>query len=215
MKEVTVIVTDNNRVDLLRKTLVSFMAMNTYPIMGGIHVHNDGKDTLFRKIRNEFRDFEWYFSGRTIGYAASLDFLLSKVETEYVFNIESDWLFHSNPGFIERSMAIMEAHPEVHQVWIRDEADHGHPLGEETTLAGVRVKPVTYGYRKQWNGYSWNPALRRLADIQRMFPNGLIEHRDEIDQAKHSAQFNYRAVSLVDSSIRHIGYNRRSINFRA
>lgn len=215
MKEVTVIVTDNNRPDLLRKTITSFMAMNTYPISGGMHIHNDGRDTLFKGMMRDFRYAKWYFSGRTIGYAASLDFLLSKVDTEYIFNLESDWIFHSNPGFIERSMAILEAHPEIHQVWIRDEADHGHPLADEISLAGVRVKPVTHGYRKAWNGYSWNPALRRMADIRRMFPNGLIEHRDEIDQAKHSAQFNYKAVAMVDSSIRHIGYNRRSINFRA
>lgn len=214
MKEVTVIVTDNNRVDLLRKTLVSFMAMNTYPVAGGIHVHNDGKDTLFRKIRSEFKDLNWYFSGRTIGYAASLDFLLSKVQTEYVFNLESDWLFHSNPGFIERSMVILEAHQDVHQVWLRDESDHGHPLESEISLCGIRVKPVTYGYRKHWNGWSLNPALRRMSDIRRMFPNGLVEHRDEIEQAQHVAKFNYRAVAMVDSSIRHIGYNRRSINFR-
>jgi|SRR6185369_7040115 len=216
MKEVTVIVTDNNRVDLLRKTLTSFMAMNTYPIAGGMHIHNDGRDTLFKSIMRDYRFLEakWYFSGRTIGYAASLDFLLSKVRTEYVMNLESDWLFHSNPGFIERSMMILEDNSDIHQVWIRDESDHGHPLGEEITISGIRVKPVTHGYRKAWNGYSLNPALRRMSDIRRMFPNGLIEHRDEIDQAKHSALFNYKAVSLVDSSIRHIGYNRRSINFR-
>lgn len=215
VKEVTVIVTDNNRVDLLRKTLTSFLAMNTYPIAGGMHIHNDGKDKLFRAMMRDFKDAHWYFSGHTIGYAASLDFLLSKVTTEYVMNLESDWLFHSNPGFIERSMMILENNPDIHQVWIRDEVDHGHPLGEEITISGIRVKPVIHGYRKAWNGYSWNPALRRMSDIKRMFPNGLIEHRDEIDQARHSAQFNYKAVSLVESSIRHIGYNRRSINFRA
>lgn len=215
MKEVTVIVTDNNRVDLLRRTLTSFFAMNTYPIVGGMYIHNDGKDKLFNEIRREFADANWYFSGGTIGYAASLDFLLSKVSTEYVFNIESDWLFHSNPGFIERSMTILEEHPDVHQVWIRDESDHGHPLGQQVSLSGIAVKPVTYGYKKHWNGWSLNPALRRMGDIKRMFPNGLVEHRDEIDQAKHVAKFNYKAVAMVDSSIRHIGYGRRSINFRA
>jgi hypothetical protein len=188
--------------------------MNTYPIMGGVHVHNDGKESLFRQIRSEFKDINWYFSGQTIGYSASLDFLLSKVQTEYVFNLESDWHFHSNPGFIERSLSILENHPEIHQVWLRDEGDHHHPLGEEMDLVGVRVKPVLPGYRKYWNGYSLNPSLRRMSDIRHMFPNGLTEYRDEIDQAKHSAQFNYRAVTMVDSSIRHIGYNRRSINFR-
>src|SRR5690348_21208 len=100
MSDVTLIVTDNNRVDLLRKTLNSFFEFNTYPI-SEIHCHNDGKPTLFGGIMKEFDGINWYFSGRTIGYAASLDFLLAKVKTPYVFNLESDWSFHQNPGFIE------------------------------------------------------------------------------------------------------------------
>lgn len=213
MVEVTVIITDNNRVDLLRKTLTSFFNMNTYPIKE-IHVHNDGKDKLFARLMQDFKGINWHFSGRTIGYAASLDFLLSKVTTDYVFNIESDWHFYQNPGFIERSLKILQENPEIHQVWLRDKSDHGHPLDDAITVSGINVQPVKHGYLKSWNGYSWNPALRRMADIRRMFPNGLIEHRDEIDQARHVAQFNYKAVAMVDSSIKHIGYNRRSINFR-
>lgn len=214
MKEVTLIVTDNNRVDLLRKTLRSFFQINTYPLKE-IHIHNDGKDKLFKGIMAEFPQANWYFSNRIIGYAASLDFLLSKVNTEYVMSLESDWFFHSNPGFIERSMKILEENPHIHQVWIRDHTDHGHILSDEIEVSGIKVREVTQGYRKYWNGWSWNPALRRMSDIKRFFPNGLIEHRDEIDQAKHVQQFNYKAVSLVESSIYHIGYNRRSINFHA
>lgn len=213
MKEVTVIVTDNNRIDLLRKTLNSFFALNTYPIKE-VHIHNDGKMDLFHGIMNEFKYVNWYFSGHTIGYAASLDFLLSKVTTDYVFNLESDWLFHRNPGFIEKSMAILENFDFIHQVWIRDSEDHLHPLGDQIMMQNIPVREVQYGYRKFWNGYSLNPALRRMSDIKRFFPNGLVEYRDEIDQAKHVAKFNYKAVALVESSIHHIGYGRRSINFR-
>jgi hypothetical protein len=214
MKEVTLIVTDNNRVDLLRRTLSSFFEMNTYPIKE-VHIHNDGKDKFFKGVMQEYPQAYWYFSGRTIGYAASLDFLLSKVTTEYVMTLESDWHFFQNPGFIERSMKILEENPHIHQCWIRDPSDHGHPLLEEIEISGIKVREVKSGYRRHWNGYSLNPALRRMCDIKTMFPNGLVEHRDEIDQAIHSAKFNYKAVSLVESSIRHIGYGRRSINFRA
>jgi hypothetical protein len=198
----------------LHQTLSSFFRMNTYPLHS-IHCHNDGTDRFFGKIMKEFTQINWHFSGKIIGYAASLDYLLSKVETEYVMNLESDWLFYKNPGFIEKSLRILEDHPEIGQVWIRDPSDHGHPLTEETELSGIKVQGVTRGYRRHWNGWSWNPAVRRMADIKRYFPNGLVEHRDEIDQARHVAQFDYKAVSLVESSIRHIGYGRRSINFRA
>jgi hypothetical protein len=212
-KGVTVILTDNNRVDLLRKTLVSFFEMNTYPI-NEFHIHNDGRDTLFKKLMADFPNINWYFSNKIIGYAASLDFLLEKVKTEYVFTSESDWLYYKNPGFIERSLKILQENKDIHQCWIRDESDHNHPLYSEIEVSGIKVRPVTHGYRKFWNGWSLNPGLRRMSDLKRFFPNGLIEHRDEIDQAKHVQQFNYRAVSLVESTIKHIGWGRRSINFK-
>lgn len=214
MKEVTVIVTDNNRVDLLRKTLTSFFQMNTYPI-SEFHLHNDGPDRFFQKIMQEFPNINFYFSGKIIGYAASLDFLLKKVKTEYVMNLESDWLFYQNPGFIEKSMKILEENPHIHQCWIRDSTDHHHPLLATTEVSGIKVREVKWGYRRHWNGWSLNPSLRRMSDLQKFFPNGLSEIKDEIDQAIHLAKFNYKAVSLEESSIKHIGWGRRSINFRA
>lgn len=213
MKGVTVILTCCNRTDLLRKTLDSFFETNTYPIAEFL-AHNDGDDRLFRSIKARYINIQWHFSGTRIGYAASLDFLLAKVQTDYVFSTEDDWHYYKNPGFIEKSLKILEDNPHIHQVWIRDSDDHHHPLNGIETISGVEVREVKYGYHKYWNGYSLNPALRRMSDIKRMFPNGLTEHRDEIDQAKHVQQFNYKAVSLVESSIKHIGWNRRSINFR-
>lgn len=214
MKEVTVILTACNRVDLLRRTLDSFFKMNTYPIKEFLG-HNDGDDRLFNSIHQRYPQIQWHFSGKRIGYAASLDKLLSMVTTEYVFSTEDDWLYYRNPGFIEKSMQILESNPDIHQVWIRDDTDHHHPLNGAEVINGVQVRSVKHGYHKHWNGWSWNPGLRRMSDIKRFFPNGLIEHRDEIDQARHVQQYDYKAVSLVESTIKHLGWNRRSINFKA
>lgn len=213
MKEVTVILTSCNRIDLLKKTLDSFFALNTYPIKRFI-AHNDGDDRLFNQIQKRYPQIEWHFSGQRIGYARSLDTLISRVQTEYIFSTEDDWLYYKNPGFIEKSLYILDSAPNIHQVWIRDHTDFTHPLGNEYTINSIPVKDVTHGFLKHWNGYSWNPSLRRIDDILRMFPNGLVEYADEIDQAKHVKQFNYKAVALCESSIKHLGWNRRSINFK-
>lgn len=214
MKDITVILTCCNRVDLLRKTLDSFSKLNTYPIKEFL-AHNDGDDRLFARIKQMYPYIKWHFSGQRIGYAASLDRLLSMVQGEYVFTTEDDWTYYRNPGFIEKSLKILEENPHIHQVWIRDDTDHHHPLNGTEIISGIAVREVKHGYRKHWNGWSWNPSLRRMDDIKRFFPNGLVEHRDEIDQAQHVQQFDYKAVSLVDGSIKHHGWNRRSINFRA
>lgn len=214
MKEVTFMLTACNRIDLLRKTMDSFLQLNTYPIKEYI-AHNDGDDRLFNDIIKRYPQIQWYFSGQRIGYAKSLDFLLNKVKTEYIFSSEEDWSYYKNPGFIEKSLKILEENKDLNQVWIRDVEDHSHPCGPIRTVSGIQVRDVIPGFRKYWNGYSWNSSLRRMADIKKMFPNGIVEFADEIDQAKHSANFNYKAVTLVETSMCHLGWNRRSINFRA
>jgi len=213
MTDITFMLTACNRVDLLKKTLDSFFAINTYAIKRFI-AHNDGDDKMFRVIKEKYPQIEWTFSGKRIGYARSLDKLISMIDTEYIFSSEEDWSYYRNPGFIEKSLSIMESRPDIKQVWIRDHNDFTHPLSEQILINGIPVKEVTKGFLKHWNGYSWNPGLRRLSDIKRMFPNGLIEYADEIDQAKHVEQFDYKAVALVESSIKHSGWNRRSINFK-
>jgi hypothetical protein len=215
MKPVTVILTCCNRIDLLKRTLDSFFEMNTYPITEFL-AHNDGDDRLFRNIYQRYPQIKWEFSGQRIGYARSLDKLLSKVSTEYVFSSEEDWLYYKNPGFIERSMDVLENWPEINQVWIRDSTDHGHPLGDTYTICNYEVRPVLTNYKKIWHGFSLNPGLRRMSDMKRFFPNGLANcgDGDEATLSQHVKHFNYQAVSLVKSSIKHIGYNRRSINFK-
>lgn len=215
MSEVTLILTACNRVDLLKKTMDSFFDLNTYPIKRFI-AHNDGDDRLFRQIIKRYPQIEWHFSGKRIGYARSLDKLLAMVDTEYVFSTEEDWLYYQNPGFIERSMILLKTVSDIHQVWIRDSKDHEHPLGAEFNLNGVNVMGVKVGYKKIWNGFSLNPSLRRMSDLKKFFPNGLANcgDGDEATLAQHTASYNYKAVSLVESSIKHLGWGRRSINFK-
>ncbi len=215
MKEVTVIITSCNRFDLLEKTLTSFMKFNTYPIKA-YHLHNDGGQLHLDRIQKKFPFLNIIHSNPRIGYSKSLDKLLELVNTEYVMTLEDDWKFHQNPGFIEKSIKILDENKDIHQVWIRDLNDHGHPLGTEFVVSGENVWPVIIGYHKIWNGFSLNPGLRRMSDWKKWFPNGLSNcgDGDEATLAQHTAKFDYRAVSLVNSSIQHIGYNRRSINFK-
>lgn len=214
MNEVTVIITSCNRFDLLTRTLNSFLEFNTYPIKA-FHLHNDGGDKYLDRIQRKFPFINIIHSHPRIGYAKSLDKLLKLVDTEYFFTLEDDWLFHQNKGFIEKSIEILEGN-QINQVWIRDKEDHGHPLTDPYWIAGIPVYDVVFGYKKIWNGFSLNPGLRRMSDWKKWFPDGLANcgDGDEATLAQHTTKFDYRAVSLVDSSIRHIGYNRRSINFK-
>lgn len=215
-EQITMVITTRYRPELLQRTLYSFFKQNTYPITR-IIVHHDGamQPLLpYALIRQNWPQIEWLISSPNIGLSASLDKLLALVETEYVFTCEDDWLFEGNANFMANSLALLQHNPNLHQVWIRDSNDHQHPLAPRQIISGVSVRHVIPGYQTHWNGFSFNPGLRRMADLKRMFPNGLREYGDEIECAKRSAQFNYRAVSLAKPACRHIGYGHHTQNFK-
>jgi hypothetical protein len=213
IKPLDVILTACDRVDLLSITLESFFRVNKYPIRK-FHVHNDGTDLLFGDLRAKYPSITWHFSGNRIGLAASLDKLLSFVETEYYMSSEDDWIYQNNPFFIEESLTILKNNPDIQQVWIRSKHDHGHGLGKVRHLNGIPVCDVLKGYQGRWGGFTFNPCVRRLSDYKKFFPKGYVEYGDEILCSDHVESIGYRAVSLHDYSCIHIGNNRHTVNFK-
>lgn len=215
MSDVTVVITSCGRLDLLRTTIRSFERYNTYKADNYFINDDSGNEKLFDQILTFVpHKYTVFYPSKKLGLSGSLDYLLSHVKTKYVFHIEDDWIFYWNKGFIEKSIKILEARTDIHQVWIRDHSDHKHPLGEVTDIAGIKVREVTHGYLQHWNGFSFNPSLRRMSDYHRMFPNGFSEFKEEIECAKHVQQFNYKAVALEESVVKHIGWGRHTENFQ-
>lgn len=212
MIPVTFICTSCGRKDLLRRTMNSFHLLNSYPITE--YLIND--DALSMDIANEFSTANTlvYLTNKQ-GQARALDHLMRMVQTEYVFTCEDDWLFDGNKNLIADSLAIMEADIKVNHVWCRDKFDHSHPLKSPVKIAGVPCQEVMKGYQEHWGGFSHNPGLKRMSDYYKMFPKGYAQFADEMDCSKHANKFNYKAVSLVASACKHIGWNRHTPGFKA
>lgn len=216
-ESITVVLTSCNRFDLLQSTVDSFLRLNRYPVERFIISEDGNNKSCYDKIKKRYGlQAEVILQPIRLGCSLHLDALFAMVKTPWVFTIEDDWLFYSNPYFMEMSLQILSENQDIHQVWIRDASDHTHPLSkEEIIVSNIRCRDVLKGYQGVWGGFTFNPGLRRMSDLKRMFPNGLHEYGDEIVCNKHvDAQFNYRAVSLVQSSIRHIGWNRHTEGFK-
>jgi GT2 family glycosyltransferase len=208
---ITVIVTSSNRFDLLERTLDSFLALNTYPIEKYIINEDSGNVECVKKIIDKYGHlFHVLFHPKREGLSTALDNLMLHVTTPYVFNIEDDWEFFGNPNFMQESLDILEKDYSTYQVWIRDKNDHKHPLSKKNNLFDL----VSKGYQGHWGGFSFNPSLRRFSDIKMIFPNGFKEFGDEALCSKQAESFNYKAVSLTNPAIRHIGYGRHTENFK-
>lgn len=200
----TIILTSCNRFDLLCDTLDSFFAINKYPYVA-FHIHNDSELHIPEAVKTKYcdRNITWY-EGVKRGLSASWDYLVSRVETEYFFNMEDDWIFYNNPYFIQQSIELLEYYD---QVWIRSKSDHNHPISDD--IVGNYQIVKQHG---DWCGFSFNPGLRKKSKWMEWFPNG-ISGKDEIEISRE-LKGRYTAVSLFNASIRHIGNGRHSQDFK-
>ena len=102
----------------------------------------------------------------------------------------------------------MKSRSDIYQVYIRHQSDDPHPcVGEVNYIDNIGVKFLDNNWRGCWTGFSFNPGLRRKSDLKRIFPNGLVEFKDEMQASLHSKKFNYKAVRLEETACRHIGWD--------
>lgn len=222
--EVTVVLTACNRADLLEKTLDSFFEMNTYPLKRFIII-DDGMNfgcNDFVKEKYEF-PIELIYNDPKLYQIKSIDYAYSLVDTKYVFHMEEDWLFLKK-GFIEDSMKILEADPNIIQVWLRgiDDTTAPHPWKPDVyELDGLKC--VLLEYTGIWNGFSLNPGLKRLSDWKKL-PNG-YNGCERITPAEQSggvtlecdisveyAKQGMIAMRFLETYITHIGWDRHIID---
>ncbi len=213
MKEkITVTLTHYKRLDLLKETLDSFFSTNNYDIDQLLIIDDSGEKYYSNKIKKLYSNATVIENAENIGQRRSIDKLLKNCNNEYIFHLEEDWLFDSDSNnYIESSMKILKNNPNIYQVHIRHQNDDPHPcIGEVNYIDNVGFRFLDNNWRGTWTGFSFNPGLRRKSDIKKMFPNGLIEYKDEMQASIHTKKFNYKAVRLENTVCRHIGWHNRT-----
>lgn len=211
MEKITFVCTSCNRNDLLFKTLDSFLENNNYPIYKWIIKEDSGLENIAEEIRNKY-NFISVISGENIGQASSTDLLYNNVETEYIFHCEEDWFFNrNNNNFIEQSLKILKLYPNIHQVWIREGMKKWSKNWKK--LDDFNFGIIKDNHLDQWNGFTWNPGLRRLSDYKKIFPKGFQNHITthksgaiiERDCMLETKKFNYKAAILENCVCDHLG----------
>jgi hypothetical protein len=221
--KVTVVLTSCDRADLLLQTLNSFFEFNTCPIAGFVLVE-DGPMTLDVVKSYSFPcEHRLISTGERVGQIAAIDYAYSHVSSEYIFHLEDDWQFYA-PGFIEKSLQLLKTLPLCLQVYIRALNDtNGHPVQWRTRhTAGIAWRRMRYGYKAfggEWNGFSFNPGLRRLADYVAVGGYGVhklnaphLHAGTEIVLSRLYRRKEMFAAILADRGgkgyVRHIGWDR-------
>lgn len=204
--KITITLTHYNRLDLLQTTIDSFLETNTLPFDEFLIYDDSGNRQVTDVLRDRYKDFTIISQERSIGQRKALDTLFNYSRNEYIFHLEDDWLFDSCNRYMENSLTLLQNHPEIHQIWVRHSYDTPHKtVGDLQTSHGVEYFQLDPDFRNEWNGFSWNPGLRRKSDYLKFFPNGFYPIGDELKCSQHSRQFNYKVWQLKDTACRHIG----------
>jgi hypothetical protein len=208
MDKISLTMTHCRRLSELDITLNSFLATNEYPIDEFIIIDdsNDSNisDVLIRKYSKIAKII---VNDKKIGQRGSLDNIFNQCRNEFIFHLEDDWEFDSKNNYVENSIKILKNMLDIHQVWVRHEFDNPHKsIGDYKKIDNVLFKDLDSEFNG-WNGFSWNPGLRRKSDYLNIFPNGFIVFKDEYECAQHSKKFKYKSVILENTSCKHIGYS--------
>jgi hypothetical protein len=207
--EITLVVTSCGRFDLLTQTLASFDVFNSTPIREVFITEDSGDQAVQACIPEHWREHTTFFVNvPRLGQLRSIDLAYSHVKTSWVFHCEDDWAFY-RPGFIEESRVLLEVDPQALQVWLRsfahDLATHSPYvyLGEREVVDGIACYRVC-SHKEEWQGFSFNPGLRRLVDYQCYAP--YAQYASEKDLSRLYADAQRHALILENDAVLHTGF---------
>lgn len=110
--------------------------------------------------------------GNNLGHHKAVDYMYSKVKTDYIFHSEDDWLFTAMPD-LRGAMALLET-KAVSCVGFRRIDDF---IYDEAARRQLITLPAPFGdyvradhLHDQWHGYTFNPHLAKKTLWQRYAP---------------------------------------------
>ena len=215
MSDVSVVITSFNRRDLLQRTIESFNQFNTYPVSQFIIIEDSGNCGMQEWLLDKYySQYKIIINNQNIGLIESIDKAYSQVTSPYVFHCEDDFEFYK-PGFIEKSLEILEAEESIMQVYIRPASESDNPVEDRIYNIGESSYRL-FGNAVEgfWHGYCFQCGLRKMSAYDKIKPfvqwsdkkDGLSLRECKIGQAYYD--LGYRVAVLPEGYVRHTGRNR-------
>ncbi|WP_340613786.1 glycosyltransferase family 2 protein [Xenorhabdus thailandensis] len=217
--DVTIVITSCGRFDLLTKTLQSLDKHNTYPVKKVLITEDSGNKKIVKVIPEHWQHHcEIIVNNPKLGQIKSIDLAYGKVDTQYIFHCEDDWIFYRD-NFIEDSRLLLEKNNEILQVWLRDfdkDVKINYPFhypSNPQSICGIDFS-VLESNDKVWKGFSFNPGLRRKSDYLKIAPYYVGKDFGEAEAyiSKLYYEKGMYAVILKNSATKHIGWDQHVIN---
>lgn len=210
---VSLVITSCDRFDLLRATLKSFFKFNTHALNQIILIEDSNKLKDVQKLISEFSQLNITVlcNEKRIGQLKSIDKAYSYVTSQYIFHCEDDWQFTA-PGFIEKSLEILNFDDRVFSVYLRDSQEITSITDENRQSFKLTATGQGY-FHVHDDMFSFNPGLRRLADYHML--ENYASYMGKVFEQELSEFYlkkGFSSVYLNKPCVTHIGDHRRVKN---
>lgn len=205
--DITTFVLSCNRLDVLDKTLTSFLNTKEYTTKMVI-VDDSAEPGVFETLVEKygsFCDVICFPTNRSQWWA--MDFMVSYCDTPYIFYLEDDWEFLES-GYLEKSKQILEKYRNIGTVDIswRTFEEEGIDSYEKELIDDMFYykKPwkIT-DYHLCWYGWIGSPNLKRRDDLILL---GRVEKwHNEWNIDRRFRGLGFRAVFLKGKYLQHLG----------
>jgi hypothetical protein len=198
------------RLELLKETVVSFLASNTYPMREIIIVNDSGDTAIHEQLKRMYPNFTLVLHPENVGLIKSIDLGYAHIKTDYFFHDEDDWAFNGKEGFMEKSVEIMQHRPDIEEVWLADY--NAHPVEPEVLKAG-NTEYRLVGDSGPWHGFTTACGLKRISDYKKVAPYAdipwekTIWHRECIIGQQYF-KLGYRTAILMEEYVHNIGLGK-------
>jgi len=169
---VTLFITSCGRPELLKRTLISFVAHNTYPIQEAILCEDSGVPGIVDFVSSILPyPITFCYNKVRSGQMKTIETYTQLIKTPFVFHLEDDYEFFDS-GFIELSLKIMETDSNISQVLLEDEqhdfftVDIQNPLCRKVLTNDPKEHSANNGDGAM-SCFSWRPSLKRI-EIQKV-----------------------------------------------
>jgi hypothetical protein len=207
--DTTCFVLSCNRLELLNKTLNSFLRTSDYSTKMVI-VDDSAEEGVFNYLVEKygsFCDIIAFPTNRSQWWA--MDFMVSYCDTEYIFYLEDDWEFLKS-GYLNQSKTILQKYRDIGVVdisWRTFEWQGIDSYEKELVDNSFYYKKPwkISDYHLRWYGWVGSPNLKRRDDLILL---GRVEKwHNEWNIDRKFRALGFRAVFLNGEYARHLGDN--------
>jgi len=215
-------ITSGRRFNLFVKTMGSFLdcCLDRDLIVRYICSDDRSSKEDLGRMKELYPFLEIYSSLRS-GQAANLNNVFSKVDTDFFFHCEDDWLFVKKDNFLRKLFDITNSDNRLKNVTLRHwKCVYVKRNGVEYRMHVHFTKdrlayndPLVLRTDCMWYGYSLNPGLQHLPTVRQLGPydeefeknNPKVPQYFDRPQAQKYMEMGLKRANLVENYVEHIG----------